>query len=63
VTIRASLLIDLLKTFPHDAAVRGFEDGLTVMNAVGTGEVVILNDRLHVSATAETVPWKLGTVA
>jgi hypothetical protein len=42
--IRASLLIDLLKTFPHDATVVGFEDGLSVMNADGTGKVVMLND-------------------
>jgi hypothetical protein len=55
-TIRASLLVDLLKTFPHDATVRGFEDGLLVMNADRTGRVVMLNDHLHVPATTENPP-------
>jgi hypothetical protein len=61
VMIRASLLVDLLKTFPHDATVCGFEDGLSVMNADGTGRVVMLNDHLHVPATAE-IPRKVRTV-
>jgi hypothetical protein len=42
--IRTNLLVDLLKTFPDDAIVRGFEGGLTLMNADGTGQVVILHD-------------------
>jgi hypothetical protein len=64
VTIRTALLIDLLKTFPHDATVRGFEDGLSVTNADGTGQVVMLNDHIHVPATAETRrSHKVRTVA
>jgi hypothetical protein len=43
-TIRAGLLAELLNIFPADAIVRGFADGLSVMNADGTGEVVILNN-------------------
>ena len=42
--IRANVLMDLLKTFPPDAIIRGFEDGISVRNADGAGEVLVLND-------------------
>ena|ERR1022692_3030565 len=58
-TIRTNSLIELLKTFPGDATVRGFDEGLTVMNGDGAGRVVILNDTLHVSATYPTHAHKL----
>jgi hypothetical protein len=49
-TIRANVLIELLRTFPIDATVHGFENGLTVKNPDGTGEVVMLNDMFGIPA-------------
>jgi hypothetical protein len=46
--IQTHSLTELLKVFPADATVRGFENGLTVKNADGSGEVVVLNDSFHV---------------
>jgi hypothetical protein len=46
--IRTSTLIEFLKTFPDNAIVRGFADGLSVMDADGTGEVVMLNDNFRI---------------
>jgi hypothetical protein len=57
--IRTNLLIELLKTFPADAIVRGFGDGLTVTNADGTGEVVLLNDGFGVPAKTTQSPLKV----
>jgi hypothetical protein len=54
--IRTNLLIELLQSFPADAIVRGFADGLTVTNADGTGGVVLLNDGFGVPA--KTTPSK-----
>jgi len=51
-TIRAESLGELLKIFPADAIVRGFADGLAIMNADGTGEVLVLNDGVGLSAKA-----------
>jgi hypothetical protein len=53
-TIQTNSLAELLKIFPADATVRGFEEGLTVKNADGSGEVVVLNDNLPVADAAET---------
>jgi hypothetical protein len=52
-TIRARSLTELLTIFPADATVRGFENGLTVKNADGSGEVVMLNDNFQVPDAAE----------
>jgi hypothetical protein len=52
-TIRTNSLTELLKILPGDATVRGFEEGLTLMNADGTGQIVMLNDNFYVSATGE----------
>jgi len=49
--IQTHSLTELLKVFPADATVRGFENGLTVKNADGSGEVVVLNDSFHVPST------------
>jgi len=49
-SIRTSTLIEFLKTFPDNATVRGFEDGLSVKNADGTGEVVMLNEMFRIPA-------------
>jgi hypothetical protein len=48
--IQTSTLIEFLKTFPGNAIVRGFEDGLSVKDADGTGEVVMLNDNFRIPA-------------
>jgi hypothetical protein len=40
-TIQINSLTELPKIFPTDATVRGFEEGLTLKNADGSGEVVI----------------------
>jgi hypothetical protein len=53
-TIQVDSLTELLKILPVDAAVRGFEEGLIVKNADGSGEVVVLNDNLSVPDAAET---------
>jgi hypothetical protein len=42
-TIRTDLLAELLKIFPADAIVRVDADGLVLMNADGTGMVVLLS--------------------
>jgi hypothetical protein len=47
-TIQTNSLAELLKIFPADATVRGFEGGITVNNADGPGEIVMLNDSLPV---------------
>jgi hypothetical protein len=52
-TIRTKSLTELLTIFPSDATVRGFENGLTVKNADGSGEVVMLNDNFQVPDAAE----------
>src|SRR5580704_16011764 len=52
-TIRTKSLTELLTIFPGDATVRGFENGLTVKNADGSGEVVMLNDNFQLPDTAE----------
>jgi hypothetical protein len=52
-TIRTKSLTELLTIFPGDATVRGFENGLTVKNADGSGEVVMLNDNFQVPDAAE----------
>jgi len=52
-TIQINSLTELLKIFPADATVRGFEEGVIVKNADGSGEVVVLNDNLPVSDAAE----------
>jgi hypothetical protein len=51
-TIQTNSLTELLKVFPADATVRGFDDGLAVRNADGSGEVVMLNDSFYVPSTA-----------
>jgi hypothetical protein len=48
--IRTSTLIEFLKNFPDNAIVRGFGDGLSVKNADGTGEVVMLNEMFRIPA-------------
>jgi hypothetical protein len=48
--IPASTLIEFLRTFPENAIVHGFENGLSVKNADGTGEVVLLNDTFRIPA-------------
>jgi len=53
-TIQTNSLAELLKIFPADATVPGFEGGLTMKNADGSGEVVILNDNLSVPSTANS---------
>jgi hypothetical protein len=50
-TIQTNSLAELLKIFPADATVRGFEGGITVKNADGSGEVLMLNDSLPVPST------------
>ena len=52
--IQVKSLTRLLKILPLDATVQGFEEGLTVKNADGSGEVVVLNDNLPVPNAAET---------
>jgi hypothetical protein len=47
-TIQTNSLAELLKILPGDAAVRGFEEGFTVMNAGGSGQVVMSNDNFQV---------------
>jgi hypothetical protein len=42
-TIRADLLTELLKGFPADATVKGYNDGITIANNDGSGEVVVMN--------------------
>jgi hypothetical protein len=42
-TIRTDLLAQLLKIFPADAIVRVVADGLVLMNADGTGMVLLLS--------------------
>jgi hypothetical protein len=59
--IRASTLIEFLKTFPDNAIVRGFEDGLSVKDADGTGEVVMLNDRIPAKSTPRSRGNGTGT--
>jgi hypothetical protein len=54
-SIRTTLLIELLNTFPADAIVRGFADGLTVTNADGTVGVVLLNDGFGGSSHSHTI--------
>ena len=62
-TIQTNSLTELLKIFAADATVRGFEGGLTVKNADGSGEVVMLNDNLRVpSTTYPTQAQKLWIV-
>jgi hypothetical protein len=51
-TIQTKSLAELLKVFPADATVRGFENGLAVKDADGSGEVVMLNDSFYVPSTA-----------
>jgi hypothetical protein len=53
-TIQTNLLTELLKIFPGNATVRGFEEGLTVKNADGSGEVIMMNDNYPVSHATET---------
>jgi hypothetical protein len=48
--IRVSALIQLLKTLPGNAIVRGCADGLSIKEADETGEVVMLNDNFHIPA-------------
>jgi hypothetical protein len=50
VAIRTGTLIEFLKTFPDDAIVCGFEEGLSVKDADGNGEVVMLNDNFRIPA-------------
>jgi hypothetical protein len=52
-TIQVKSLTELLKILPVDATIRDFEEGLTVKNADGSGEVVVLNDNLPVPDAAE----------
>jgi hypothetical protein len=52
-TIRTNALTELLGIFPDDAIVRGSEGSLSVMNADGSGEVVLLNDCFHIPDMAE----------
>jgi hypothetical protein len=42
--IRNNALIKLLKQFPDDATVCGFEEGITITSADKKGELVLLND-------------------
>ena len=53
-TIQMNSLTELLKIFPGDATVCGFEEGLTMKNADGSGEVVLLNDSFQVPNASET---------
>jgi hypothetical protein len=46
--ISSSALRNLLTTFPDNARVLGFAEGLTVMTPDATGKVVILNEPLCV---------------
>jgi hypothetical protein len=50
--IPASTLIEFLRTFPENAIVRVFENGLSIKNADGTGEVVLLHDTFRIPAKA-----------
>jgi hypothetical protein len=52
-TIQTNSLTELLKIFPGDATVRGFAEGLTVKNADGSGEVVMMNDNFQAPDAAE----------
>jgi hypothetical protein len=52
--IRTQTLTELMQIFPGDATVRGFDEGITVKNADGTGEVLLLNDNFFVPVAAET---------
>ena len=54
-TIQTNSLTELLKVFPADAIVRGFDEGLTVKNADGSGEVVVLNDSFYVPSMEEEI--------
>ena len=46
-TIRADVLTELLKGFPADATVKGYNDGITIANSDGAGEVVLMNGTPH----------------
>jgi len=46
-TIRADVLTELLKGFPADATVKGYNDGITIANSDGAGEVVLMNGTTH----------------
>ena len=46
-TIRADVLTELLKGFPADATVKGYNDGITIANSDGTGAVVLMNGTTH----------------
>jgi hypothetical protein len=46
-TIRADELTELLKGFPADATVKGYNNGITIANSDGAGEVVLMNGTTH----------------
>mgnify|MGYP001359811069 CR=1 FL=1 len=53
-TIQINSLTELLKIFSADSTVQGFEEGVIVKNADGSGEVIMLNDNFPVPDMAET---------
>jgi len=42
-TIQINSLTELLKIFSADSTVQGFEEGVIVKNAHGSGEVIMMN--------------------
>ena len=55
-TIRTGLLAELLKIFPADAIVRVDAGGLVLMNADGTGMVVVLSGHDLTSSESLALP-------
>jgi hypothetical protein len=55
-TIRTGLLAELLKIFPADAIVRVDADGLVLMNADGTGMVMLLSRHELTSSECLALP-------
>jgi hypothetical protein len=53
-TIQINSLTELLKIFSADSTVQGFEEGVIVKNADGSGEVIMMNDNFPVPDAAET---------
>jgi hypothetical protein len=45
-SLHTKFLIELFQTFPEDAIVRGFAEGLAVTNADGSGELAMLDDNV-----------------
>ena len=56
-TIRVDLLTELLKDFPADATVKGYDDGITIANSDGAGQVVLLNGPTRAANKPVSPAW------